>query len=117
MLMAPLHLGLAPIRRPRARICCADGERHLQVANRHLARRQSVATLRPEARVQARCPDVSHGAYAARPKLKDRDFFVTGESYAGHYIPAFSHHVWRTNRRKAEGDRIKLRGLAIGDGG
>ncbi len=45
--------------------------------------------------------------HAARPELKDRNFFVTGESYAGHYIPAFSHHVWRTNRRKPEGDRMR----------
>ena len=65
-------------------------------------------------------PDASRdGSHAcvARPELKERNFFVTGESYAGHYIPAFSHHVWRTNRDKAEGDRINLRGLAIGDGG
>ena len=58
----------------------------------------------------------SRDACAARPELKDRDFFVTGESYAGHYIPAFSHHLWRTNKAKPEGQRIKLRGLAIGDG-
>ena len=55
--------------------------------------------------------------HAARPEFKDRDFYVTGESYAGHYIPAFSHHVWRTNQRKAELDRINLKGLAIGNGG
>lgn len=27
------------------------------------------------------------------PFLKDRDFYVTGESYAGHYIPAISHSL------------------------
>ncbi len=55
--------------------------------------------------------------HAARPELKVRDFYVTGESYAGHYIPAVSHHVWSTNQRKAEVDRLNLKGLAIGNGG
>ncbi len=54
---------------------------------------------------------------AARPGLKDRDFFVTGESYAGHYIPVVTHHIWRTNKAKPEGERINLKGMAIGDGG
>ncbi len=70
----------------------------------------------PEVIFDYRCRDASHDACAARPELKDREFFVTGESYAGHYIPAFSHHLWRTNKAKPEGERIMLRGLAIGDG-
>ena len=53
---------------------------------------------------------------AARPELKTRDFFVTGESYGGHYIPVVSHHIWRTNKAKAEGERINLKGFAIGNG-
>ena len=54
--------------------------------------------------------------HAARPELRERDFFVTGESYAGHYIPVVTHHIWRTNKGKAEGDRINLAGMAIGNG-
>jgi cathepsin A (carboxypeptidase C) len=27
------------------------------------------------------------------PQFKGRDFFITGESYAGHYIPAISSHI------------------------
>ena len=42
---------------------------------------------------------------------------MTGESYAGHYIPAVTHHIWRTNKAKPEGERINLKGMAIGDGG
>jgi len=53
---------------------------------------------------------------AARPELKTRDFYVTGESYGGHYIPVVSHHVWRTNKAKPEGERINLAGMAIGNG-
>ena len=54
---------------------------------------------------------------AARPELKFRDFFVTGESYAGHYIPVVTHHIWHTNKAKPEDERINLKGMAIGDGG
>jgi len=53
---------------------------------------------------------------AARPELRERDFFVTGESYAGHYIPVVTHHIWHTNKAKAEGERINLAGMAIGNG-
>ena len=28
--------------------------------------------------------------YKKNPKFKDRDLYITGESYAGHYIPAMS---------------------------
>ena len=53
---------------------------------------------------------------AARPELRERDFFVTGESYAGHYIPVVTHHIWRTNKAKPDGERINLAGMAIGNG-
>lgn len=54
---------------------------------------------------------------AAATAHQDRDFYVTGESYAGHYVPAVAHRVWAA--RKA-GDPasavINLVGLAIGNG-
>lgn len=53
---------------------------------------------------------------AARPHLADRDFFVTGESYAGHYIPAVAHHMWASNKGADPGRRINLKGVAIGNG-
>lgn len=43
------------------------------------------------------------------------DFFVTGESYGGHYVPSVSHRVWQGNQRK-EGLPINLKGLAVGNG-
>ena len=66
----------------------------------------------------SRCSGVLTPAWlrAARPELKDRDFFVTGESYAGHYIPVVTHHIWRTNKAKPESERINLAGMAIGNG-
>jgi serine carboxypeptidase-like clade IV len=50
---------------------------------------------------------------AAHPELKDNDFYVTGESYAGHYVPAVSHRIWKANK-DGEGEPINFKGLAIG---
>eukprot|EP01083_Nonionella_stella_P291567 992039_1 len=50
-------------------------------------------------------------------KYEKLDFYVTGESYAGHYIPHFSRRVYDGNNNLQPGDvYINLRGLAIGDG-
>lgn len=45
------------------------------------------------------------------PKLKNRDFHLTGESYAGHYIPAIGHHLLQN---PIEG--VNFMGVAIGNG-
>jgi carboxypeptidase C (cathepsin A) len=52
----------------------------------------------------------------ARPHLANRDFYVTGESYAGHYVPAVAAHIYRTNQNKDPSARINLKGIAIGNG-
>ena len=49
-------------------------------------------------------------------KYKDLDFHVFGESYAGHYVPAVSREIVRRNAEAAEGDKINLVGMAIGNG-
>ena len=36
------------------------------------------------------------------------DFFITGESYAGHYIPAFASRIQKGNKAK-EGVHINLK--------
>ncbi|KAL9290914.1 Serine carboxypeptidase-like 49 [Arabidopsis thaliana] len=43
------------------------------------------------------------------------DFYITGESYAGHYIPAFASRVHKGNKAN-EGVHINLKGFAIGNG-
>mmetsp|Transcript_64360 Transcript_64360/g.104107 ORF Transcript_64360/g.104107 Transcript_64360/m.104107 type:complete len:489 (-) Transcript_64360:212-1678(-) len=44
-------------------------------------------------------------------------FFVTGESYAGHYIPAVTHRIFTGNQKLADGDiQIQLKGMGIGNG-
>jgi serine carboxypeptidase-like clade 4 len=40
--------------------------------------------------------------------LAKNDFYITGESYAGHYIPAFAARVHRGNKAK-EGIHINLK--------
>lgn len=52
----------------------------------------------------------------ARPELRGRDFYVTGESYAGHYVPAVAFQVFLASRGKDRILDIALKGLAIGNG-
>lgn len=54
----------------------------------------------------------------ARPELRGRDFYVTGESYAGHYVPAVAFQVFLASQGKGQ-ERlldISLKGMAIGNG-
>jgi carboxypeptidase C (cathepsin A) len=53
--------------------------------------------------------------FEAHPEFADNDFYVTGESYAGHYVPAVSRRVWQA-AKAGEGKAINLKGLAIGNG-
>ncbi|KAJ1290880.1 hypothetical protein BS78_02G276800 [Paspalum vaginatum] len=53
--------------------------------------------------------------FAEHPKYAKNDFFITGESYAGHYIPAFASRVYQGNKNN-EGIHINLKGFAIGNG-
>ncbi|RZC79940.1 hypothetical protein C5167_042515, partial [Papaver somniferum] len=44
------------------------------------------------------------------PQFQKNDFYITGESYAGHYIPAFASTVNKGNKNK-EGILINLQGV------
>ncbi|GJQ71735.1 hypothetical protein Trydic_g11428 [Trypoxylus dichotomus] len=48
------------------------------------------------------------------PELQENDFFVTGESYAGKYVPAVSYTIYKNNLSAKQ--KINLKGLAIGNG-
>ena len=54
--------------------------------------------------------------YEAFPEYKGLDFFVTGESYAGHYVPAVSSAIFKGNQASPSAFQIPLKGFAIGNG-
>lgn len=53
--------------------------------------------------------------YRQWPALKKSPLYITGESYAGHYIPAFGSKLVN-NDTFIMANGIKLGGIAIGDG-
>jgi len=57
--------------------------------------------------------------YVLFPELRKRDLYITGESFAGKYVPAFSYKIHQENTqimKRNNGKGINLKGLAIGDG-
>jgi len=46
------------------------------------------------------------------PQYKTRDFFITGESYAGHYIPDLAYTILQRNKFSNQ-TVINLRGIAV----
>ncbi|CAI9765557.1 unnamed protein product [Fraxinus pennsylvanica] len=48
------------------------------------------------------------------PEYKTLDFYVTGESYAGHYVPQLADLILETNKIKNQ-TVINLKGIAIGN--
>ncbi|TXG49454.1 hypothetical protein EZV62_025329 [Acer yangbiense] len=59
--------------------------------------------------------DFLQAFFKEHPQFAKNDFYITGESYAGHYIPAFASRFHRGNKAK-EGIHINLKGFAIGNG-
>jgi cathepsin A (carboxypeptidase C) len=53
----------------------------------------------------------AHSQYAAL------DFYAVGESYAGHYVPAVTHEIWKNNQNLPTGAiKINLVGTGVGNG-
>ncbi|XP_031126397.1 serine carboxypeptidase-like 40 [Ipomoea triloba] len=48
------------------------------------------------------------------PEYKDRDFYIAGESYAGHYVPQLAHTIL-THNLHANKTIINLKGILIGN--
>ncbi|KAL1300507.1 hypothetical protein HN51_045154 [Arachis hypogaea] len=48
------------------------------------------------------------------PEYKKRDFFIAGESYAGHYVPELAHTILYHNK-KANKTIVNLKGILIGN--
>lgn len=46
------------------------------------------------------------------PQYKTRDFYITGESYAGHYVPQLANTILLTNNNSNQ-TVINLKGVAV----
>jgi carboxypeptidase C (cathepsin A) len=53
--------------------------------------------------------------FAGHPQYANLAFYIFGESYAGHYIPAIGQRIVQSNQ-KGQGNRINLKGMGIGNG-
>ena len=49
------------------------------------------------------------------PSLADNDFYVTGESYAGKYVPSLAYKIYNMNQNSSN-QYVNLAGISIGDG-
>ncbi|XP_071932759.1 serine carboxypeptidase-like [Coffea arabica] len=59
--------------------------------------------------------DFLQAFFRKHPEYAKNEFYITGESYAGHYVPALAGRVNQGNKNK-EGILINLKGFAIGNG-
>ncbi|CAH1414134.1 unnamed protein product [Lactuca virosa] len=53
---------------------------------------------------------------ALDPSFKSRPIYITGESYAGKYVPSIGYYILKKNPLLPVSKRINLYGLAIGNG-
>ena len=54
--------------------------------------------------------------FLSRPELADNPLFITGESYAGHYVPAVAHRAFVASKNDEGSVNLNLKGFAIGNG-
>jgi serine carboxypeptidase-like clade 2 len=57
------------------------------------------------------------GWFQLFPQFKRNDFYVTGESYGGHYVPELANRVLEGNKLKRPEDRVNIKGIAVGNPG
>ncbi|KAL6539344.1 Serine carboxypeptidase 24 [Orobanche hederae] len=48
------------------------------------------------------------------PQYQYRDFYISGESYAGHYVPRLAHRIYEHNKKSAH-PTINLKGFIVGN--
>ncbi|CAA6671357.1 unnamed protein product [Spirodela intermedia] len=56
------------------------------------------------------------GFFSSNPSFRSRPLYLTGESYAGKYVPSAGYYISQRNARTAADRRINLAGVAIGNG-
>ncbi|KAL3695781.1 hypothetical protein R1sor_009857 [Riccia sorocarpa] len=68
-----------------------------------------------EAGVSEDMLDFFQAFFEKHPQFKNNELYITGESYAGHYVPAVTARVHSANK-EGTGIHINLKGFAIGNG-
>merc|ERR1740123_3022994 len=53
--------------------------------------------------------------YSVFPDVQKNEFYITGESYGGHYVPALGAYIHEQNQNPNNA-KINLQGVAVGDG-
>ncbi|KAJ0266132.1 hypothetical protein HA466_0001780 [Hirschfeldia incana] len=49
------------------------------------------------------------------PEFRSNEFYITGESYAGHYVPQLAEVIRDRNKKVSRDSRINLKGIMIGN--
>ncbi|GLT67212.1 hypothetical protein SLA2020_395370 [Shorea laevis] len=49
------------------------------------------------------------------PRFKSQDFFISGESYAGHYVPQLAELIYDRNKDRTKYPLINLKGFIVGN--
>eukprot|EP01090_Pellita_catalonica_P021974 TRINITY_DN8373_c0_g2_i1.p1 TRINITY_DN8373_c0_g2~~TRINITY_DN8373_c0_g2_i1.p1 ORF type:complete len:478 (-),score=46.60 TRINITY_DN8373_c0_g2_i1:69-1502(-) len=49
------------------------------------------------------------------PQFKDNGFWVTGESYGGHYVPEITQLVYESNKALPSNKQINIKGMMVGN--
>ena len=50
------------------------------------------------------------------PSLRDKDLYISGESYAGIYVPMLASEILHYNEKVSDSHKIKLKGILVGNG-
>ncbi|XP_047307869.1 serine carboxypeptidase-like 34 [Impatiens glandulifera] len=49
------------------------------------------------------------------PQFRDNEFYIAGESYAGHYVPQLAELIFDDNKKASKEDHLNLKGFIIGN--
>lgn len=71
-----------------------------------------VFDVRNEDQVAQDLANLLTGFLEQNPEFVGRDFYITGESYAGHYVPAVTYHLLNMENPP----KLNVKGMAIGNG-
>ena len=50
------------------------------------------------------------------PTMKNKDFYIAGESYGGIYVPTLAYQIVQYNKNLPESQKINLKGILVGNG-